>query len=105
MLVTIVAFLQMNTFSLVQAQQEYEVDLKQAINHKALYGQAFLNLTNTPIVACIGYCVKHCSCTTFQICQKTQCQLLSSNRFLTPSSLRPMLGCIYYDMMPRKQVT
>ena len=31
--------------------------------------------------------------------------LLSSNRFLTPSSLLPMLGCIYYDMKPRKQAS
>lgn len=95
---------EINTF-LVQAHQAYGVDLEQAINDKALYGQAFLNLTNTPIVRCFEYCVKHCFCTTFQICHKTDCMLLSSNRFLTPSSLLPMLGCIYYDMKPRKQAS
>ena len=89
---------------LVQGQEAYKVDLQQAVKDKALHGYAFLNLTQTPIINCFTSCVKHCRCTAFQICHNTECQLLSSNRFLSPLVLYRNHGCTYYDLSPRQVI-
>ena len=103
-LVTIIACLNINPFNPVHAQEDYEVNFKRnMVKDKALYGHTFLNLTDAPILDCFEYCVKNCLCVAFQICQDTQCQLLSSNRFLTPSTFLTKYGCTYDDISPREQ--
>jgi hypothetical protein len=81
------------------------VEKNKAIHDKALHGHAFRNVTVGHLAECLLECHKDCFCVAFQICHETECQLLSSTRFLTPSSLMPLLGCSYYDMIPfRAQV-
>ena len=87
---------------LVHGQASYKVDLQLAVKEKALYGHTFLNLTQTPILHCFEHCVKHCLCMAFHICENTECQLLSSSRFLFPSALRRKRGCDYYDLLTRQ---
>jgi hypothetical protein len=36
----------------------------------------------------------------FQMCQSTECQLLSTNQFQSSSTLVTMKECSYYDMLP-----
>ena len=105
-LILILAIIEVNVM-MVGAQAAYKVDLKEAVKNKALHGYAFLNLTQTPIIDCFENCVKNCLCMAFQICQNTECQLLSSNRFLSSASLYQNHGCIYYDLSLRQpfQVT
>lgn len=62
------------------------------------HSDVFLNLTETPRVECFYRCSTECHCSAFQMFKETDCQLLSSSRFLKPLQL--MLGYTYYDLIP-----
>ena len=81
-------------------QTQYLVDKKEALEGKALYGYAFRNLTVTRTVECFYSCLKDCFCMAFQMCNNTECQLLSSNRFQNPSSMGDLPRCTYYNLLP-----
>ena len=80
--------------------KHFLVEKSKAIHDKALYDHAFRNLTVGQLAKCMIECYKHCLCVAFQICNETECQLLSNNRFLKPISLMTLMGCSYYDMIP-----
>ncbi|CAB4033556.1 Versican core [Paramuricea clavata] len=74
--------------------------MNKALNNKVLSGHAFRNLTMKSIVECFFACLEDCLCMSFQMCENTECQLLSSNQFRSPSTLLAVMGCSYYDMVP-----
>ena len=76
----------------------YMVDLNKALKNKAITNFAFRNLSMKTIVECFFACLDDCLCLSFQMCNETECQLLSSNQF--QSTLVTMTECTYYDMHP-----
>lgn len=76
------------------------VDKSKALHDKALHDHAFRNITVGLFVECFIGCYKDCLCLAFQICNETECQLLSNNRYRTPILLKTLTGCSYYDMIP-----
>ena len=84
----------------VMVKPQYMVEMDKALSNKVLSGHAFRNLTMKSIVECFIACLEDCLCMSFQTCQNTECQLLSSNQFQSPSALVTMMGCSYFDMVP-----
>ena len=76
----------------------YIVELNKALKNKAMTNFAFRNLTMKTVVECFLACLDDCLCRSFQMCNETECQLLSSNQF--QSTLVIMTECTYYDMHP-----
>ena len=77
----------------------YIVELNKALKNKAVTNNfAFRNLTTKTVVECFLACLDDCLCRSFQMCNDTDCQLLSSNQF--QSTLVTMTECTYYDMHP-----
>ena len=76
----------------------YVVELNKALKNKALTDFAFRNLTMKTVIECFLACLEDCLCLSFQMCNETECQLLSSNQF--QSTLVTMTECTYYDMHP-----
>ena len=70
---------------------------------KILLGYAFRKLTMIAVDECFLSCYEDCFCMAFQVCQNSECQLLSSNRFLSSRALVSLKGCSYYDMLPDLQ--
>ena len=82
---------------MVQAQFTYKVALKE----KCLHGHQVRSLmVNHRASDCFVTCWEHCLCVAFQIVDEIFCQLLSTSRFITPSSLVESPGCVYYDVVP-----
>ena len=84
----------------VLVQTQYLVEKEKALKDSVLYGHAFRNETVKRVVECFFSCLEGCLCMAFQIYNTTVCQLLSSNRFQTPSALSSLPLSIYYDMLP-----
>jgi hypothetical protein len=74
---------------------QYTIEMNKALEGKALTGSAFRNLT---MVDCFLACFEDCLCISFQMCNETDCQLLSSSQF--QPTLDTIMGCTYYDMVP-----
>ena len=74
----------------------YMVELNKALKNKAMTNFAFRNLTVKTVIECFFACLEDCLCLSFQMCNETECQLLSSNQF--QSALLTMTECTYYDM-------
>ena len=88
----------------VFVNSQYLVKTGNALEDRVLTGHAFQNLTMKTVMECFLACFENCLCLSFQICHEKECQLLSSNQFL--SKLNILIGCTYYDMtpVPSKQV-
>ena len=76
----------------------YMVELNKPLKSKALTNFAFRKFTMKTIVECFFACLEDCLCLSFQMCNKTECHLLSSSQF--QSTLVTMTECNYYDMNP-----
>ena len=76
----------------------YMVELNKALKNKALTNFAFRNLTMKTVVESFFACLEDCLCLSFQMCNETECQLLSSTQFQSPLDI--MMECTYYDMRP-----
>ena len=76
----------------------YMVELNKALKNKALSNFAFRNFTLKTIFECLFACLEDCLCLSFQMCNETECHLLSSNQY--QSTLVTMTECTYYDMNP-----
>jgi hypothetical protein len=76
------------------------IDKTKALDDKILLGYAFRKLTMKTVDECFFHCYEDCFCMAFQMCQSTECQLLSTNQFQSSSALVTMKGCSYYDMLP-----
>ena len=74
------------------------VELNKALKNKAMTDFAFRNLTMKTVMECFLACLEDCLCLSFQMCNETECKLLSSNQF--QSTLVTMTECTYYDMHP-----
>ena len=77
---------------------QYAVKMDTALQDRALTGFAFRNLTMTTVMECFLACFEDCLCLSFQMCNRTECHLLSSSQI--QSTLDTMPGCTYYDMLP-----
>ena len=82
----------------VLVNSQYMIEMNKAMEGKALTGSAFRNLTMKTVVDCFLACLKDCLCISFQMCNETECQLLSSSQF--QSTLDNIIECTYYDMFP-----
>ena len=82
----------------VFVNSQYLVEIGNALEGRVLTGHAFQNLTMKTVMECFLACIENCLCLSFQIFHETECQLLSSNQFL--SKLNVLIGCTYYDMTP-----
>ena len=60
----------------------------------------YRHLTTNTVDECFMHCFEDCFCMSFQICQNTECHLMSSNQFQNESKLITAKGCSYYDMLP-----
>ena len=85
---------------LVLVQAQYMIDKTKTLDDKILLGYAFRKLTMKTVDECFFHCYEDCFCMAFQMCQSTECQLLSTNQFQSSSALVTMKGCSYYDMLP-----
>ena len=82
----------------VLVNSQYTIEMNKALEGKALTGSVFRNLTMKTMVDCFLDCLKDCLCISFQMCNETECQLLSSSQF--QSTMDTIIGCTYYDMVP-----
>ncbi|CAB3986032.1 small RNA degrading nuclease 5-like isoform X2 [Paramuricea clavata] len=82
----------------VLVNSQYMIEVNKALEGKALTGSAFRNLTMKTMMHCFLACLKDCLCISFQMCNETECQLLSSSQF--QSTLDTIKGCTYYNMVP-----
>ena len=89
----------------VSVKSHYMVEWNKALEQKAMTNFAFRKFTVKTVVECFLACVKDCLCLSFQMCNKTECHLLSSNQL--QSALVTKIECTYYDMHPiaSKQVS
>ena len=76
----------------------YMVELNKALESKGMINFAYRNFTMKTVIQCFFACLEDCLCLSFQVCNETQCHLLSSNQF--QSTLVTMTECTYYDMRP-----
>ena len=86
-------------FGLVRSQYGYHIAYG-----TCLHGQGIRTVTRATADECFLACVEDCFCMAFQIFHYAVCQLLSTTRFLVPSSLANIPGCIYFDMFPDQKV-
>jgi hypothetical protein len=82
----------------VLVNSQYTIEMNKALEGKALTDFAFRNLTMKTVLDCFLACFEDCLCISFQMCNETECQLLSSSQF--QSTLDTIMGCTYYDMVP-----
>ncbi len=82
----------------ILVNSQYTVKMDAALQDTALTGFAFRNLTMKTVMECFLACFEDCLCLSFQMCKRTECQLLSSSQI--QSTLDTMPGCTYYDMLP-----
>ena len=96
-------FLVLSIGFLVLVRCQYMIDKTKVVEDKALHGYHYRSHANKTEDECFLNCYKDCFCMAFQICKETECQLLSSNQFQSPSALVLGKGCSYYDMLPDLQ--
>ena len=66
--------------------------------NKALHGLSIQNVSTIKIDDCLAHCLKNCLCLSFQICDDAlQCQLCSSNKYISPWLLKQSKGCANYN--------
>ena len=66
--------------------------------NKALHGLSIHNVSTIKIDDCLAHCLKNCLCLSFQICDDAlQCQLCSSNKYISPWLLKQSKGCANYN--------
>ena len=61
----------------------------------------FRNISNSSIETCLENCLKNCSCASFQLCNMTECQLLSATVFHQQTSEK--YGCIIAPILIWKE--
>ena len=76
----------------------YMVELNKALKNKAMTNFTFRNFSMETVIECFFACLEDCLCLSFQMCNETECHLLSSNQYL--STLVTKMECTYYDMRP-----
>lgn len=91
------------TAFLVLVRCQYMIDMTKVVEDRALNGYHYRTHSDKTVDECFLNCYEDCFCMAFQICKSTQCQLLSSNQFQSPSALVFVEGCSYYDMLPDLQ--
>ena len=71
------------------------------LNGKCLRGHAIRSFVVDEVVDCFHACIEDCFCLAFQVIHETLCELLSTTRLMTSSSLEGRAGCLYFDVMVR----
>ena len=81
----------------VMVHTQYSYNL--VLHHHCLRGHEVRSFTVSEAVECFLACLEDCLCMAFQMVEKNVCELLSSTREMTPSSLVKRPNCFYYDFV------
>ena len=74
------------------------VSLVDVVENYALYRHNIRTVKTNTAEECYKKCKNDCSCQTFQLYQKTDCELLYEDRHSVPQDFKPRSGYEYYQL-------
>ena len=89
--------------SLCQMKYKVTQERGKAMNQSHIFIKNKLTNTDMTMVMCLQHCVSECRCSSFQICNKVDCELSSTNKVWKPKAIHTRPECDYFELKKEVQ--